>query len=206
MIKLKDKETKQTYYLPTKIEELTFSDFMALHEWNDQGGDSFDMIAKLAGMPRAVAIELAQYWEGYDGEKLLSYLYSLIETKPPKRIRISGVAEQIKIKSFDSMTTAQRIAISDKLKTVNKAYEALPYILAVGLAPQVYGDSWLDDLDLMQEDCKGLEANVAVPIAYFFLSSSMILSSDGLRSSFQKIVHLLKRGARKWLNLGYGTW
>jgi len=199
MIKLKANST--TYILPTKGEELSMGNFLALQEWAKAGNHgSAELVSALSGLPVDDALQVAGKWERYfDFESIVSSLESYPSLDAPKLFEVSG--QKVKRRNFGQLKAGQRILLQE-LKDIDKS---LARIVAICIAPDVYKDNWASNVSLLEEEVKQMDASVAVPLAYFFLGSGMITRSSGVMYLFRLILTLSRQKIEGWKSISFGA-
>lgn len=197
MRRVKNTRTGKHYDLPTELHEVTLAEWMRIVAVVIDEGDEVDATAALLDIPRSECVDIVAH--GYtlmhiDPESLAS---AIATGKPKSTLTIFGEACDVP-KSWDACTFGQRAMLMPRIAD-KKFYETADAVLAVCLAPNVYGEHWSDHIDTLIEEVRELPAVEAVPTASFFLAGLLSTKMPGkgrLRSLLIRIGSQL--GARSF--------
>lgn len=185
MIKLQT--GKRDILVPQGFKELTYKEMLGLKRKADEGAllDEFEIMNVLTGLSLDVLERSASAWHSrIEFEDILSGVSLLLNKQEFKRQDMQVLNKKVKPKSYAACKFSQRLFLSNLFKgiTDNNLLELMPRALAICIAPQAVGDSWADEIDLVEADLWECPAYLVYENAAFFLSSSMIMRSNGTLS------------------------
>jgi hypothetical protein len=84
------------------------------------------------------------------------------------------------LKKWVLHTLGQRIEFARIMDKDGNPLERCNEFLAVLLAPQIYGEAWSDNVELLAEELLNCPAQDLVPVACFFLSNQTTMRLFGV--------------------------
>lgn len=192
------KHKGQKIFIPESAEDLAFSQYIAMLEWEKAKKSEIDLVCALVGIDLQTAHDMAWAWESISLANLTKELGELSTAKHSKSVTLSG--QEIKVKPFELLTLGQRAFIEAELKKVEETWQAFPAIVAICLAPALYKDDWAEMLEDVKEEVLNMNVSEAVPLAFFLLRDMQIMKPLGRRLLTQKAKSGLMLAVRKWLS------
>lgn len=197
------------YTIPTEPGELTVRDFTQLATWATSDEDTAMLVARLASMTYADAVDSAQIWNGAINLAGMAELMRNVHAmEAPEAVQVMGKA--CKVEDFQLLNLGQRIALLDVVKQINgddMAYlKAVPRMLAICVGPQVYGEGWAGYLDALDTDIWEMKAKEAIPATAFFLPVWKGTKQNGVRYISRLTLTIIKRKMARWFRSAFGLW
>lgn len=173
---VKNTITGKRYHLPTNEKEVTLDQWQALVHVVQTEGDEVDATAAMLGIDREEAQHIASAGYTLMHANPNSLAAAIGSGKPKKEMQVFGEAVTVP-KSWELCTLGQRATVLAYIRE-KPFYEVADKVLAVCLAPLVYGDSWGDHVEDLAEYLAQEPAVDTVPTASFFLAR--LLSTSGV--------------------------
>lgn len=192
----------KAYIMPTTAKEVSLWQWQALLKaYRENRTETWQLIGALTGLDEdAVLLSEGNSDECiYHLHELLKGFEGIEKAKHSKAIEIDGQSYSLP-KSWNNCTLGQRIYMQSAIK--GYVDESMHTMLAIIVAPQVYGEEWMDSVEELAESIKNCPALGVAPIAYFFLRNRMYMKRNGKVKYLSLLIRSIKiQAVRKWKSL-----